>query len=138
MLKFITILFVAPILLSAGLDTSKISRVLSSLQYKKPLTFYKAKKIDIDNALHFTSLDKADIILFPNKSYKIKKIVISDSYGDLRKNKKSIGAIYLRKGRTQIVFIKERLRDNGLILPKRFKKYIITECELNPICLLVN
>ena len=138
MLKLITILFVAPILLSAQLDTSKISRVLSSLQYKTPLTFYKDKNIDIDNGLHFTSLDKADIVLFPKKSNKVEKIVISDSYGDLRNNKKSIGAIYLRKGRTQIVFIEERLKNNGLILPKKFKKYIITECELNPICLLMN
>jgi len=138
MLKFITILFVAPILVSAKLDTIKISRVLSSLEYKTPLTFYKAKKIDINNGLHFTSLDKADIVLFPKKSNNLKKIIISDSYGDLRKNKKSIGAIYLRKGRTQIVFVQERLKNKGLVLPKKFKKYIITECELNPICLLMN
>jgi len=45
-------------------------------------------------------------------------------------------AIYLKKGRTQIIFVKERLKNNGLDLPKAYKKHLINECKLNLLCFL--
>ena len=136
MIKLIYLLFLTPIFLTAGLDISKINTTLESFKFSKPLKFFNAdKSIKIKENLTLASLDNADIVLFP-KDRKFKKMAIVNSYAALRENKNNIGAIYLRKGRTQIVFIEERLKSNGLSLPKKYKKYIITECQLNPVCLL--
>ena len=136
MMKLIYLLFLTPIFLTAGLDVSKINTTLESFTSSKQLKFYNANKsIKIKEELTLSSFDNADVILFP-KEKKLKKLAIVNSYGALRESKKNIGAIYLRKGRTQIVFIQERLKNNGLSLPEKYQKYIITECQLNPICLL--
>jgi hypothetical protein len=63
-------------------------------------------------------------------------MVIVNSYKALVMNKNSIGAIYLKKGRTQIIFIEERLKRNGLSLPSSFKNNLLNECQINPVCLL--
>jgi len=139
MKKIIYLISFLPLLLFAGLDISKINNTLLSLSSSsKLLKFYNASSdIRMKEKLTFTSIDNADIILFPSKNLKINKLQIVNSYKELRENLKNIGAIYLRKERTQIVFIKERLEENSLVLPKKYKKHIITECQLNPICLLM-
>jgi hypothetical protein len=62
--------------------------------------------------------------------------MVVDSYKDLKEHKNSIGAIYVKKGRTQIVFVKERLKKSGFDLMEVSKKYLIPECQLQSICLL--
>jgi len=138
MKKIIYLLFLVPLVLTAGLDISKINKTLSSMtSSKEKLKFFNANsKIKMKRELTFTSIENANIILFPKQNSKVSQISIVDSYSALRDNKKYIGAIYLRKERTQIVFIKERLEKNSLTLPSKYDKYIITECQLNPICLL--
>ena len=138
MKKIIYLLFLVPLVLTAGLDISKINKTLSSMtSSKEKLKFFNANsKIKMKRELTFTSIEKANIILFPKQNSKVSQISIVDSYSALRGNKKYIGAIYLRKERTQIVFIKERLENNSLTLPSKYDKYIITECQLNPVCLL--
>jgi hypothetical protein len=139
MKKIIYLVFFLPILLTAGLDISKINKTLSSMtSSKEQLKFFNANnKIKMKKKLTFTSREKANIILFPKvNTSSVSKISIVGSYSALRDNKKYIGAIYLRKERTQIVFIKERLENNSLTLPSKYDKYIITECQLNPLCLL--
>jgi len=138
MKKIIYLVSFLPLLLFAGLDISKINNTLLSISSSsKSLKFYNASSdIRMKEKLIFTSIDNADIILFPSKNLKVNKLQIVNSYKELRENSKNIGAIYLRKERTQIVFIKERLEKNNLILPEKYKKHIITECQLNPICLL--
>jgi len=138
MKKIIYLLFLVPIILVAGLDISKINKTLSSMTSStEQLKFFNANsKIKMKKKLAFTSVENANIILFPKEDTTVTQISIVDSYRALRENKKNIGAIYLRKERTQIVFIKERLDSNNLTLPSKYNKYIITECQLNPICLL--
>lgn len=60
-----------------------------------------------------------------------------DSYKALKRYKNSIGAIYIKKGRTQIVFVKERLEKKGFEIESRANKYLIKECTLQAICLLL-
>ena len=138
MKKIIYLLFLAPLVLTAGLDISKINKTLSSMtSSKEQLKFFNANsKIKMKKELNFTSVENATIVLFPKQKTIINQVSIVDSYSALRDSKKYIGAIYLRKERTQIVFIKERLESNNLTLPAKYNKYIITECQLNPVCLV--
>jgi len=136
MKKLFYMMAFAPLVLFAGLNINKINNTLLSIKSAETLTYYNNKKtIDFKNKLRFTTLSKANIILFPNQKIK-NKMVIVDSYKALGMNKNSIGAIYLKKGRTQIIFIKERLKRNGLSLPASFKNNLLSECQVNPMCFL--
>jgi hypothetical protein len=140
MKKIINILLIAPILLCAGLDIPKVNLALSSIKSSKlpstTLKFYNNNKtLDLKKKLQFTSRNSADIVLFPQQKG-ANKILVVDSYKALKEYKNSIGAIYVKKGRTQIVFVKERLKKNGFNLMEVSKKYLIPECQLQSICLL--
>jgi len=140
MKKIINILIIFPLLVFAGLDISKVNSVLSSIKSSKnssmPLKFYNNNRnLNLNKKLKFTSQKSADIILFPKRK-KINKALVVDSYKALKKYKNSIGAIYMKKGRTQIVFVEERLKNSGFDLKAMDKKYLIQECKLEAICLL--
>jgi hypothetical protein len=108
MKKFIVTLLIIPVVSLAGLNVPKVTKTLSGLKAKKALTYFIASdKIVLSGDLKFTSKSKADILLFSDNTDK-NKMHIVDSYKALKKNENSIGAIYLKKGRTQIVFVKER------------------------------
>ena len=127
MKRTIVIVLFLPIVIFAGLDIDEITRVLLSIHSSKELTYYSDDKVNkgIDKKLKFTSFENADIVLFPKKNIK-NKIVIVDSYKELKNNKNSIGAIYIKKKRTQIIFIKERLQNKSLSLPSKFNNYIVS------------
>ncbi len=138
MKKLFFILLIIPIFSVAGLNIPKVAKTLSNIQSAKTLNFFNANKnIDLKNKLKLSSFQDANIILFPKKNVS-KKMTIVDSYKALQLNKNSIGAIYLKKGRTQIIFIDERLKKNGLSLSNSFNKNLLSECQINPICLLSN
>jgi len=124
-----------PILTFAGLNMDEINHVLLNIHTLKELKYYSAEiNKGIDKKLKLTSLDEADIVLFPKKSVDNKMIIVG-SYQELIGNNNSIGAIYLKKERTQIIFIKERLKNKGISLPEKFNKYIMPLCNLNSSCL---
>ena len=128
--------FILPAFLMAELNVEEINHALSSIESIKPLKFFSLKKeTPLTRNLQLTSLEDANIVLFPENIEDHKMNIVS-SYEELKINKKSIGAIYLKKGRTQIIFVKERLQNNNLSLPDSFKKNILSECQLNPICLI--
>ncbi|CAA6821489.1 MAG: Unknown protein [uncultured Sulfurovum sp.] len=137
MKKIITILSIVPIIAFASLNVGKVTTTLSNITGAKALSFYNAdKRIPLTSGkLKLTTLKNADIVLFSNKKHG-SKITIVNSYKKLRLDKNSIGAIYLKKGRTQIVFIKERLDAHGLRLNSKFKKHLITELQLEPLALI--
>jgi len=133
--KYLYILLLTPLLTFADLNIEKVNDALSSIKSDKKLSYFSndktlLTKLKINKT---TSRKKADILLFP-KSKSSKKIVIEDSYSKLKKHRDSIGAIYVKKGRTQIIFVEERLKKNGLTISN--KRYRISECHLNPICFL--
>jgi len=135
----IYVVLIIPLLAFSDLNIEKINGVLSSIKSdNRPLTYY-ASDIGFMNKLNISKVNspkKADILLFP-KNKKVKKIIIVDSFNDLKNNKKSIGAIYTKKGRTQIIFVEERLKAKGLKLSPKYSEYIIKESYLCPLCLLV-
>jgi len=135
MKKLLTVLLVLPLILFAGIDVQKVRDTLLNINANKPIKFYNANEnINLSN-MRLTSLKEANIVLFSSKKY-TSKMTIVDSYKKLKLNKNSIGAIYLKKGRTQIVFIKERLERNGLKLNVELKKHLLHEWQLNPQLLL--
>jgi len=141
-MKKIITLIIFPLFLFAELDISKVNSALlsitSSKTSSKPLTFYNNnRRINLKRTLTITSQNLADIILFPKQKKKTDKAFVSDSYKVLKRYKNSIGAIYIKKGRTQIVFVKERLEKKGFHLNEIGQKYLIEECALEAICLAV-
>ena len=136
--KIYLLLLLIPLLAFSDLNIEKVNGVLSSIKSdKKALTYYTADK-SFMNKLKVpktNSSKKADVLLFP-KNKKVKKVIIVNSYSELKHNKKSIGAIYVKKGRTQIIFVSERLKAKGLKLPSKYNKYLIKESYLCPLCLL--
>jgi len=134
----IYVLLLIPLLAFSDLNIEKVNGVLSSIKsHNKPLTYYTSD-IQFMNKLSVSksnSSKKADVLLFPTNK-KVKKTTIVNSFKDLKNNKKSIGAIYIKKGRTQIMFVDERLKAKGLKLSPKYSKYIIKESYLCPLCLL--
>jgi len=136
MKNILIILSILPMLLFSDIDVQKVTNVLLNINATRPIKFYNAnEKVDLTNSIELTTLEKANIVLFSLKEYR-SKLSIVDSYKKLKLDKDSIGAIYLKKGRTQIVFIKERLEKNGLILNTKFKKHLLHEWQLNPQLLM--
>jgi len=134
----IYLLLLMPLLAFSDLNIEKVNGVLSSIKsHNKPLTYYTAniKFMNKLSILKSNSSKKADVLLFPTNK-KVKKTIIVNSYSDLKNNKKSIGAIYMKKGRTQIMFVDERLKAKGLTLSAKYSKYLIKESYLCPLCLL--
>ena len=134
----IYLLLYIPLLLFSDLNIEKINAVLSSIKlnnnpvtyYSKSKSFFSKLKVKKSN-----SIDKANIIIFPKKNG-TDKMSIVDSYAKLKQNTNSIGAIYIKKSRTQIMFVDERIKTKGLKLSDRYNKYIIKECYLNGFCFL--
>ena len=136
MKKILMILSILPLILFADIDVGKVTNILLNINAAKPIKFYNAnEKVDLTNHIELTTLEDANIVLFSHKAY-VDKMTIVDSYKKLKLNKHSIGAIYLKKGRTQIVFIQERLEANGLLLSAKFKKHLLHEWQLNPQLLM--
>ena len=135
MKKMLIIFLLLPISIFAELNMSDVNSILLSIHTSKQLTYYSDKiNMDMDKKLKFTSYEDADILLFPKKIVDTKMMIVS-SYQELKENQNSIGAIYLKKDRTQIIFIKERLNNKGISIPEKFNNYVIQVCHLNSTCL---
>jgi len=135
----IYVVLIIPLLAFSDFNIEKINGVLSSIKSKNRLVTYYISDVEFINKLNIpktTSPKKADILLFPQNK-KVKKTIIVDNFNDLKNNKKSIGAIYIKKGRTQIIFVDERLKAKRLRLSSKYSKYIIKESYLSPLCLLI-
>ncbi len=110
--KSIFLILIVPIFGFSRFDMEEINKVLSSVEIdNKKVKFYSPNykfmsKLYIDNKTK--QLDKADIVIFPTSNIKDKVTIVS-SKDELKKDENSIGAIFVKKGRTQIIFVKERL-----------------------------
>lgn len=56
-----------------------------------------------------------------------KPILFVTSYHFLGKSDDIVGAFYWRKGRSQLLFIKKRLKQQGITLPKEYQNFMIDE-----------
>ncbi|MCK5853669.1 MAG: hypothetical protein KAG56_00520, partial [Sulfurovaceae bacterium] len=121
---------------------NKVTKVLLSIESNKPLKYFNenisltSEFKEHSSTLKFSSLKEADILLM-SKLKDSSKLVITDSYEKLKKSDSSvIGAVYIKKDRTHIFLVKERLKKSGLHVSNEMKRYLISECYLNMICLL--
>lgn len=85
--------------------------------------------------------ETADIVLITNERaldnvlYRIKRdtnvnkkpILFVTNYHFLEKSDDILGAFYWRKGRSQLLFIKKRLRQQGITLPKEYQSFTVDE-----------
>lgn len=139
--QIISLFLLLPLFIWAELDVHRVNQALLGLKSSKPLKFFNDNPLFVNklertkSSVMFTTLKEADILLFP-KLKKSNKMMIAKSYSELKKNKKNIGAIYIKKGRTHIVFIEERLKNRGLKLSATLNKYLIKESYLNPLCFI--
>lgn len=52
------------------------------------------------------------------------KIIILTNYRSYQMNEEAIGAIFMQKGRLNLVFRQKRLKELSLYLPNKYKQYI--------------
>lgn len=95
--------------------------------------FHFSKKIQISD-----SIKKDDIVLITNERM-LHRITTSDKrvykdvilfatdYRFLNKLEDIVGAFYWKKGRTQLLFIKNRLKKHQITLPKEYHDFIVDE-----------
>ena len=57
----------------------------------------------------------------------IKPILFVTDYRFLKDSEDIVGAFYWRKGRSQLLFIEKRLKEQGIVLPKAYQKFMIDE-----------
>jgi len=98
--------------------------------------FQFSNKISVSNRL-----EESDIVLITDKHmlaevlkydsiYETKKkrpVLFTTNYRFLEKSKEIIGAFYWKKGRSQILFIKNRLHKLGLHLPQEYEQFMVDE-----------
>ncbi|NPA61626.1 MAG: hypothetical protein GXO06_05025 [Epsilonproteobacteria bacterium] len=140
-LKNLFIALLIPLLGFANFNIEKINEILSLIRRDgNTIRYFSSKKWFISklSVSKAKGIDDADVIIFPT-SKDVNRSIIVDSYDRLKRDKSSIGAIYMKKGRTQILFVDERLNRDGFSIPQefrdRYEQYIIKECHLRELCL---
>ena len=81
------------------------------------------------------NIKNADIILITNNSNldyilkvrNIKSILFTTNYHILKNVNHIVGAFYWRKGRSQLLFIKDRLSLHNINLPSKYQDYMVDE-----------
>ncbi len=56
-----------------------------------------------------------------------KMILFATNYRLLKASKEVVGAFYWKKGRTQLLFVKDRLKAHGIVLSDEYKRFIVDE-----------
>jgi len=88
----------------------------------------------VDDFSLVNKIEDADIVLITRKEEieRLRKkeipattIFFTTEYRLLKSYDEIIGAFYWRKGRTQLLFIRERLKKHDIKLPEGYKKFII-------------
>lgn len=92
-------------------------------------TLNNSKKISVVN-----KEADADIVLITSKKdmesldrYSLPQevLIFTTSYKLLKTYPKTIGAFYWRKGRSQLLFVRERLEMKNITLPREYQKFIV-------------
>ena len=98
--------------------------------------FLHSKKIVLSNTLEASDIalvtDERTLknILYTknsNRNFDKKPIIFVTNYHFLKISKEIVGAFYWRKGRSQLLFIKNRLKQHNITLPKEYQSFMIDE-----------
>ncbi len=60
-----------------------------------------------------------------NRNFDKKPIIFVTNYHFLKISEEIVGAFYWRKGRSQLLFIKNRLKQHNITLPKEYQSFMI-------------
>ncbi|UPT78104.1 hypothetical protein MN086_02915 [Sulfurovum sp. XGS-02] len=121
--------------------------IFSALSSKASITVYTNDKEYRDVFIHSKKIvlsntpEEADIALVTeertlkdilyaksrNKDLDNKPIIFVTNYHFLKISEEIVGAFYWRKGRSQLLFIKNRLKQYNMILPKEYQNFMIDE-----------
>ena len=96
-------------------------------EYAKAFYASKFMKVvnDPANADVILISSKKDMEKFSRLKLSTKVIFFTTSYKLLKQYPKILGAFYWRKGRSQLLFVKERLEKINIRLPKEYQKFIV-------------
>jgi hypothetical protein len=112
--------------------------IFRSITHKSSFSVYTENKVYMNifstsKRIHLVNSPKlADIILLTKHSsmkaisnidYK-NKILFATKYTLLKSHSHIVGAFYWRRGRAQLLFIKNRLKAHGISLPNKYREYI--------------
>lgn len=121
--------------------------IFTALSSKTPINVYTNDKEYRDVFLHSkkivlsNTLETSDIALvtdertlkdilytkYSNRNCNKKPIIFVTNYHFLKISEDVVGAFYWRKGRSQLLFIKNRLKQYNITLPKEYKSFMIDE-----------
>ena len=121
--------------------------IFSALSTKNTIFVYTTDKEYIEVFSHSKRIfltnkpEKADIALITDKTslksivYRLKEkrngskkpILFVTDYHFLKMSNDIVGAFYWRKGRSQLLFIKKRLKEYNIRLPEAYQNYTIDE-----------
>ena len=110
-----------------------ISVYTTDKEYRKVFTTSKriflAKKPEESDIILITNRSTLQSILHRNKINQNPKkpILFVTDYRFLKYSEDVVGAFYWRKGRSQLLFIKKRLKQQGIQLPKAYQNFMIDE-----------
>jgi hypothetical protein len=122
-------------------------RIFAALSSKASIAVYTNDKEYRDVFRHSkriflsSKIEESDIVLITEERtlnhvlYRIKvnteienkPILFVTNYHFLNKSDDILGAFYWRKGRSQLLFIKKRLKEYNITLPKEYQSFMIDE-----------
>ena len=131
MRKILTILLLAQALFASDINSRLFEKIFTGIfPNKERIKIYTPGK----NSYKFSSkiivtneIYKADLIfLHNNESIQLihNKTFFVSSYKQLKNYPNAIGALYWKKGRPQIIFIEDRLKEQNVNIADYLKKYI--------------
>ncbi len=118
---------------SALSSKTMISVYTTDPEYRKVFATSKriflAKKPEESDIVLITNRSTLQRIMRRNRVNQNAKnpILFVTDYRFLKYSKDVVGAFYWRKGRSQLLFISKRLKQQGLQLPKAYQKFMIDE-----------
>jgi len=117
-------------------------KLLTSLAGKNLVSVYVADKAYLE--VFATSsrirlvpgMSQADVVLITSQkvlleslslyaSHASRPVLFATDYRYLKKSENIVGAFYWRKGRTQLLFMRQRLKHQHISLPSIYAKYIV-------------
>lgn len=98
---------------------------------------YKVERLS-DEKIIVTDCYNADFIIIGKDSYLIYKnkpaiLLNVDDIKNIKTYRNVIGAFYWKKGRPQLIFLKDRMQIYNIKLPKEYERFIIEEEKISLI-----
>ncbi|MEA3418580.1 MAG: hypothetical protein U9Q90_04195 [Campylobacterota bacterium] len=98
--------------------------------FRRSKSFILTERFEMSDIILITSEEEFGKIrqeMLAGKFVAKKPILFSTSYRLLKRSTDIVGALYWEKGRSQLLFIKDRLKKHQIELPQEYKIFLIDE-----------